>query len=55
MVISDYEAPTGLLPLLTYPSSAGPANSQQREIRIQVLLLMVHYRLLKEEAGELLD
>ena len=48
MVISDYEAPTGLLPLLTYPSSAGPANSQQQAMRIQVPLSMVQDCLSKE-------
>ena len=55
LVISDPDAPTGLLPLLTPPSSAGPANAQQLEMRIQVFLSMGQDRLPKEEAGELLD
>ena len=45
----------GLLPLLTPPSSAGPANAQQRAMRIQVLLSMGQDCLSKEEATELLD
>ena len=43
------------MPLLTPPSSAGPANAQQRAMRIQVLLSMEQDRLSKEEATELLD
>ena len=54
LAIQDPDAPTGLSPLLTPPYSAGPANVQQRAIRIQVLLYMVHDRLSKEEATELL-
>ena len=38
LVIPDPDVPTGLLPLLTPPSSAGPANAQQRAMRIQFLL-----------------
>ena len=38
LAIPDPDAPTGLLPLLTPPSSTGAANAQQREMRIQVLL-----------------
>ena len=55
LAISDTDAPTGLSPLLTPPSSAGPENAQQRAMRIQVLLSMVQDRLSKEEATELLD
>ena len=40
LAIPDSDAPTGLLPLLTPPSSAGTANAQQRAMRIQVLLSM---------------
>ena len=40
LAIPDPDAPTGLSPLLTPPSSAGPVNAQQREMRIQVLLSM---------------
>ena len=40
LAIPDPDAPTGLSPLLTPPSSAGPANAQQQEMRIQVLLSM---------------
>ena len=53
--IPDPDAPTGLSPLLTPSSSAGPANSQQRAMRIQVLLSMGQDLLSKEEATELLD
>ena len=55
MAIPDSDAPTGLLPLLTPPSSAVPANAQQQAMRIQFLLSMGQDRLSKEEAGELLD
>ena len=55
MVIPDPDVPTGLSPLLTPPSSAGPANAQQRTMRIQVLLSMGQDRLSKEEATEILD
>ena len=40
LAIPDPEALTGLSPHLTPPSSAGPANAQQRAMRIQVLLSM---------------
>ena len=53
--IPDPDEPTGLLTLLTPPSSAGPANSQQRAMQIQVLLSMGQNRLSKEEVTELLD
>ena len=53
--ILDPDTPTGLSPLLTPPYSAGPANAQQRAMRIQVLLSMGQDFLSKEEAGELLD
>ena len=49
------DAPTVLSPLLTLPSSAGPENTQNRSIIIQVLLSMGHYLLSKEEAGEILE
>ena len=52
--IPDPDAPTGILPLLTPPSSAGPANPQQRAMIFQVLLSMGQDHLSKEEAGELL-
>ena len=55
LVITDPYAPTGLSPLLTPPSSASTANSQQRAMRIQVLLSMGQDCLSKEEEGELLD
>ena len=55
LAIPDAYAPTGLSPLLTPPSSAGPANAQQRAMRIQVLLSMGQDRLYKEEATDLLD
>ena len=54
LAIPDPDVPTGLSPLLIPPSSAGPANAQQRAIRIQVLLSMVQDCISKEEAGELL-
>ena len=40
LAIPDPDAPTGFLPLLTPPYSAGPVNAQKREMRIQVLLSM---------------
>ena len=55
LVIPDPDAPMGLSPLLTAPSSAGPANAQQRVMKIQVLLSMGQDRLSKKEAGELLE
>ena len=55
LAILDLDAPTGLSPLLTPPYSAGPANAQQRAIKIQVLLSMVQGSLSKEEAGKILD
>ena len=55
LAIPDPDVPTGLLPLLTPPSYAGPANAQQRTMLIQVLLSMGQYLLSKEEATELLD
>ena len=54
MVIPDPDVPTGLSPLLTPPYYAGPANTQQRAMRIQVLLSMGKDFLFKEEATELL-
>ena len=50
LAIPDPDAPTGLLPLLTPTSSAGPVNAQQRAMRIQVLLSMGQDLLSKEEA-----
>ena len=47
LAIPDRYAPTGLSPLLTPPSYAGPANSQQCAMRIQVLLSMGQDRLSK--------
>ena len=40
LAIQNLDMPTVLLPLLTPPSSAGTANSQQWAMRIQVLLSM---------------
>ena len=54
LAIPYQDAPTGLSPLLTPPSSTGPENAQQRAIRIQVLLSTGQDRLSKEEATELL-
>ena len=45
--IPDPDMITGLSPLLTPPSSLGPMNAQQQEMRIQVILSMVQDRLLK--------
>ena len=53
--IPERDAPTGLLPILTPPSSAGPANSHQWAIRIQVLLSMGQDCMSKEETGLLLE
>ena len=53
--IPDPDAPKGLSTLLTLPSSAGPENSQQCPMRIQVLLSMGKDCLSKEEATEILD
>ena len=55
LAIPDPDAPTVILPLLTPPSSVGPANAQQRAMQIQVLLSMGQDCLSKEEATELLD
>ena len=55
LAILYLDAPTGLLPLLTSPSSVGPANAHHQAMRIQLILLMEQDRLSKEEAGELLD
>ena len=55
LAIPDPYALTGMSPLLTPTSSAGPANSQQRSMRVQFLLTMVQDRLSKEEVGKLLD
>ena len=55
LAIPDPDVPTGLSPLLTPPSYAGPANSQQCAMRIQVLLSMGQDRLSKEEANEIMD
>ena len=55
LAIPDPYAPTGLSPLLTPPSSASPANAQQRAMQIEVLLSMGHDRLSKEEVIKLLD
>ena len=54
LATSNPDAPTGLSPLLTPPSSAGPANAQQQAMQIQVLLSMVQDHLSKEEVGDLL-
>ena len=43
LVIPDPGAPTVLLLLLTPPSSAVPANTQQRATKIQFLLSMGQY------------
>ena len=51
LAIPDPDTPTGLSTLLTPPSSTGPVNAQQRDMRIQVLLSMGQYCLSKEEAG----
>ena len=48
LAIPDPDAPTVLSPLLTPPSSAGPANAEQRAMRIQLLLSMGQDRLSKE-------
>ena len=40
LAIPDPDAPAGLSPPLTRPSSTGPVNDQQQEMRIQVLLSM---------------
>ena len=55
LVIPDLYAPMGLSHLLNPPSSAGPANAQQQEMRTQVLLSMGQDCPSEEEAGELLD
>ena len=55
LAIPDPDAPTGLSPLLTPPSSAGPVNAHQWAMQIQFLLSMVQDCLSKEEAGEILD
>ena len=43
LVIPDPEVPTGMYLLLTPPSSEGPANMQQRAMRVQVLLATGRY------------
>ena len=53
--IPDPDMPTGLSPLLTPPSSTGPANAKQQAMRTQVLMSMGQDRLSEEEAGEILD
>ena len=55
LAIPDPDAPTGLSPIFTPTSSAGPANAQQCAMHIQVLLSMGHDCLSKEEATEPLD
>ena len=55
LAIPEPDAPTGILPLLTPPYYEVPANAQQRDMSIQVLLYMRHDCLSKEEAGELLE
>ena len=55
LAIPDPDMTTVILPLLTPPYYAGPANAQKRAMQIQVLLSMGHDRLPKEEAGKLLD
>ena len=55
LAIPDLDAPTGLSPLLTPPSSAGTSNDQQCAMRIQVLLSTGQDRLSKEEETDLLD
>ena len=40
LAVPDPDAPTGISPLLSPPYSAGPANAQQRAMKIQVLLSM---------------
>ena len=55
LAIPEPDVPTGILSLLTPPYSAGTANSQQRAMRIQVLLSIGKDLLSKEEAVELLD
>ena len=53
--IPDPDTPTGISPLLTPPSSSGPANTQQQAMGIQFLLSMGQDSLSKEELGKLLD
>ena len=53
LAIPDPDAPAGLSPPLTRPSSTGPVNDQQQEMIIQVLLSMGQDRLSKEEASDL--
>ena len=53
--IPDLDASTILLPLLTTTYSTVPANTQQRAIRIQVLLSIGQDLLSKKEVGKLLD
>ena len=48
LAILDTDAPTGLLPLLTPPSSAGPVNAQHQAMIIQFLLSMGQDYLSKE-------
>ena len=47
LTIPDPDAPTGISPLLTSPSSAGPENAQQRAMRIQLFLSMGNYQFSK--------
>ena len=53
--IPSPDAPTGISPLLTPPSYAGPADDHQRAMRIQFILSMGQDCLSKEEAGKILE
>ena len=55
LAIPDPNAPTGLSLNLIHLSSAGPENSQQSTMRVQVLIAIGQDLLSKEEACKLLD
>ena len=55
MAIPYPYAPTGLSPLLTPPSCAGPVNAHHQAMINQVLLSMGMDNLSKEEACKLLE
>ena len=54
LVIPDPDAPMVQSPLLALLSSAGPANAQERSMKVQFLLAVFQDQLSKEEAGEIL-
>ena len=54
LTIPDQDSPTGLSPPPS-PSFTGPTNTQQKEIKIQVLIVMGQYRLSKDEAEDILE